>query len=101
MSVLKDSAPAPPAEEPDYGVESTDASVAALGLDVRLVALVHAKVCLHAVLGEQEALAGNVVLFGTARVDGLFPRAFASAVADVSPQDDCLICRPLRDLVAA
>jgi hypothetical protein len=63
---------------------------------VRLVALVHAKVCLLTLVGEEHALPGNVVLFGTAAVDGLFPRPFASAVLDVRPQTECLVCGPVR-----
>jgi molybdopterin/thiamine biosynthesis adenylyltransferase len=96
MSALKDSAPVPE-EAPDYGVPAEDRSVAALGLDVRLVALAHAKLCLLTLLGRDGALPGNVVLLGTAAVDGLFPRPFASAVLHVSPQAGCLVCAPVRD----
>lgn len=39
--------------------------------------LLHAKVCLLSLT--RQTLPGNVVLFGTAPVEGLFPRAFASA----------------------
>ncbi len=93
-SVLKESAPVPPAQqEPDYGVVSPSSALG-LGLDVRLVAHLHAKVCLLSLLGEE--LAGNVVLFGTAAVEGLFPRPFASAVLDVSPQADGFVCAPVR-----
>jgi molybdopterin/thiamine biosynthesis adenylyltransferase len=94
--VLKDATPALPEEAPDYGVGADDRSVSALGLDVRLVALVHAKVCLLTLLGQEESLAGNVVLFGTAAVEGLFPRPFASAVLSIAPQEDCLVCGPVR-----
>ena len=93
-SVLKESVPVPAGEEePDYGVDPL-VSAPGLGLDVRLVALLHAKVCLLSLLGEE--LPGNVLLFGTAAVEGLFPRPFASAVLDIAPQADCLVCTPLR-----
>jgi molybdopterin/thiamine biosynthesis adenylyltransferase len=92
---LKDTAAAAPAEAPDYGVPAEDQSVPALGLDVRLVALIHTKLCLLTLLGH-DALPGNVVLFGTAAVENLFPRPFASAVLNVAPQAGCLVCRPIR-----
>jgi molybdopterin/thiamine biosynthesis adenylyltransferase len=93
--VLKDAATAPPEDAPDYGVDE-GRPVPALGLDVRLVALVHAKVCLLTLLRQEDSLAGNVVLFGTATVDGLFPRPFASAALSIAPQADCLVCGPVR-----
>jgi molybdopterin/thiamine biosynthesis adenylyltransferase len=94
-SVLKESAPLPEDdEELDYGAVAE--ATPALGLDVRLVALVHAKVCLLRLLGADSTLAGNVVLFGTAAVDGIFPRPFASAVLRVAPQEGCLVCAPVR-----
>jgi molybdopterin/thiamine biosynthesis adenylyltransferase len=96
-SVLKESAPVPATEEElEYGVPADQRSVPALGLDIRLVALVHAKLCLLSLLGEEDAVPGNVVLFGTAAVEGLFPRPFASAVVDVAPQAGCLVCAPVR-----
>lgn len=100
ISVLKDSLAVGGEEaEPDYGIIAADGAPRAapgLGLDVRLVALIHAKVCLLSLLGREAELAGNVVLFGTAAVPGLFPRPLASALLTVSPQADCLVCRPLR-----
>lgn len=96
-SVLKESAPVPAAEEElDYGAPAGRSAVPALGLDVRLVALIHAKLCLQTLLGDEDALPGNVVLFGTAAVEGLFPRAFASAVVSVAPQAGCLVCGAVR-----
>ena len=99
-SVLKEAAPLPTGdEELDYGAVDADGTLQGapgLGLDVRLVALLHAKVCLLSLLGREAELPGNVVLFGTAAVDGLFPRPFASAVLDISPQADCLVCAPVR-----
>ncbi len=98
-SVLKESVPpAGEEEELDYGVIRADGALRGapgLGLDVRLIALIHAKACLLSLLGQE--LPGNVVLFGTAAVPGLFPRPFASALVTVSPQADCLVCRPLRE----
>lgn len=95
-SVLKEAAPVPPGdEEPDYGAPA-EGGVAGLGLDVRLVALLHGKACLLSLLGRAAELPGNVVLFGNEAVDGLFPRPFASAVLDVSPQAECLVCGPAR-----
>jgi molybdopterin/thiamine biosynthesis adenylyltransferase len=93
--VLKDATPAPPEEAPDYGADG-DRPVPALGIDVRLVALVHAKVCLQTLLGQEAALPGNVLLFGTTAVEELFPRPFASAFVSVAPQDGCLVCGPVR-----
>jgi hypothetical protein len=92
-SALKDAAPLPAGgEDFDYG--APPGAVPSLGLDVRLVALVHAKICLMALLGEEPP--GNVVLFGTAAVEGLFPRPFASAFLNVAPQEGCLVCSPFR-----
>jgi molybdopterin/thiamine biosynthesis adenylyltransferase len=101
FSVLKDAAPAPidPAEKPNYGAVEADGSAPSalgLGLDVRMIALLHAKICLLSLLGREQELAGNVLLFGTAAVEGLFPRPFASAGITVAPQNDCRICEPLR-----
>jgi len=82
----------------DYGaVEADDTLHGApgLGLDVRLIALLHAKVCL-ATLVPELALEANVVLFGNQPMEGLFPRPLASALVQVARQDDCLVCRPLR-----
>ena len=99
-SVLKESAPPPgPGEELDYGAidaEGTLHGAPGLGLDVRMIALLHAKVCLLELTGE--AGDDNVVLFGTAPVEGLFPRRLASALLTVAPQNDCLVCAPLRGL---
>jgi molybdopterin/thiamine biosynthesis adenylyltransferase len=98
-SVLKEAAPVPGSEEAaDYGAPAE--GVSGLGLDVRLVALLHAKVCLLSLLGRAAELAGDVVLFGNEAVEGLFPRPFASAILDVAPQADCLVCTPLRRVVA-
>ena len=89
-SVLKEPVAVPTAgEEPDYGVAEPQ-SFPALGLDLRLVALIHAKVCLLTLLGEE--LPGNVVLFGTAAVEELFPRPLASALVTVARQESCLVC---------
>jgi molybdopterin/thiamine biosynthesis adenylyltransferase len=102
-SVLKESAPLPPdAEALDYGAIGADGTLhgaAGLGLDVRLIALIHAKLCLLTLLdgaAEIPDLSANVVLFGTAPVEGLFPRPFASALVSVAPQEGCLVCAPLR-----
>jgi molybdopterin/thiamine biosynthesis adenylyltransferase len=98
-SVLKESAPSAPEEELDYGTIGPDGAIhgaPGLGLDVRLIALLHAKVCLLTLTGQE--LPGNVVLFGTAPVEGLFPRAFASAVLAVVRQDACLVCRPIKEI---
>jgi molybdopterin/thiamine biosynthesis adenylyltransferase len=103
-SVLKESAPLPTAEEQlDYGVPAGGRAEPALGLDVRLIALLHAKVCLLELLGERLGESGdsNVVLFGTAPLEGVFPRRFASALVGVTAQHDCLVCRPLRDAALA
>ena len=97
-SVLKDSAPLPgDGEELDYGAIAADGTLhgaAGLGLDVRLIALIHAKTCLLELTGETAE--HDVVLFGTAPVEGLFPRRYASALVSVAPQDGCLACEPLR-----
>ncbi|HEX9824920.1 MAG TPA: ThiF family adenylyltransferase [Actinomycetota bacterium] len=101
MSVLKESAPVPAGDDLDYGMVAADGTLhgaPGLGLDVRLVALVHAKVCLLTLLAGTggEDLPADVVLVGTARVDGLFSRPFASALLRVPPQEGCLACRPFR-----
>jgi molybdopterin/thiamine biosynthesis adenylyltransferase len=100
-SVLKESAPARASdEELDYGAIGADGTLHAapgLGLDVRLVALIHAKLCLLTLLGDPEP-AANVVLFGTQAVEGLFPRPFASALLTIAPQAGCLICGGVRAL---
>lgn len=98
-SVLKDEIPAPDPGELDYGLVASDGTVTGapgLGLDVRIVALIHAKICLLTLMGAEEP-SGNVVLFGTTRVDGLFPAPFASALLQISPQEGCLVCRPIRE----
>jgi hypothetical protein len=109
-SVLKDSAPvAGDAGELDYGAIDADGTLhgaPGLGLDVRLIALLHAKLCLLELLAERldqhngedddVGFDPNVVLFGTAFVEGLFPRRFASALLTVAPQQGCLACAPLR-----
>jgi len=100
VSALKESLPAEPEGELDYGMIGPDGRLHAapgLGLDVRMIALIHAKVCLLALSARQSELPGNVVLFGTAAVEGLFPRPFASAFVRVPPQRECLVCGPLRD----
>jgi len=98
-SVLKESAQTPvDASELDYGAVDADGTLhgaPGLGLDVRLIALLHAKVCL-ATLVPELALDANVVLFGNQQMDGLFPRPLASALVQVTRQDECMVCRPLR-----
>jgi molybdopterin/thiamine biosynthesis adenylyltransferase len=98
-SVLKESARTPvDASELDYGAVDAGGKLngaPGLGLDVRLIALLHAKVCL-ATLVPELALDANVVLFGNQPMEGLFPRPLASALVQVARQDDCLVCRPLR-----
>ena len=111
-SVLKESAPVPSdTEELDYGAIDADGTLhgaPGLGLDVRLIALLHAKVCLLELVGERLGEQGgkaddgadpNVVLFGSAPVEGLFPRRFASALLSVAPQEGCLACGPIRGSV--
>jgi molybdopterin/thiamine biosynthesis adenylyltransferase len=101
-SVLKESAPLPEGEdEMDYGVVEADGPIhgaAGLGMDIRLIALIHAKVCLGVLQGPKALVEAeaNVVLFGTAAVEGLFPRPFASALLAVAPQEHCLACTPFR-----
>jgi hypothetical protein len=103
-SVLKESVPVSGDGELDYGAIEPDGTVRGapgLGLDVRLVALIQAKVCLATLLSSGPGqgwsdLPGNVVLFGTAPIEGLFPRPLASAFLQVALQEHCLICRPSR-----
>jgi len=98
-SVLKETAPTPVDEsELDYGAVGADGSLhgaLGLGLDVRLIALLHAKVCL-ATLVPELALDANVVLFGNQPMKGLFPRPLASALVQVARQDECMVCGPPR-----
>jgi len=97
--MLKEKAQTPLDEaELDYGAVDADGTIhgaPGLGLDVRLIALLHAKVCL-ATLVPELALDANVVLFGNQPMEGLFPRPLASALVQVARQEDCLVCRPLR-----
>ena len=99
ISVLKETAPTPIDEaELDYGAVDADGTLhgaLGLGLDVRLIALLHAEGCL-ATLVPELALDANVVLFGNRAMEGLFPRPLASALVQVARQDNCLVCRPLR-----
>ena len=103
-SVLKESVPVADGSQLDYGAIGPDGVLHAapgLGLDVRLVALIQAKVCLATLLEPGPVngwadLPGNVVLFGTAPIEGLFPRPLASAFLQVAAQDGCLMCGPLR-----
>jgi molybdopterin/thiamine biosynthesis adenylyltransferase len=98
-SVLKETAPTPVDESVlDYGAVGADGSLhgaLGLGLDVRLIALLHAKVCL-ATLVPELALDANVVLFGNQPMKGLFPRPLASALVQVARQDECMVCGPPR-----
>lgn len=109
-SVLKETAPVAPGVDLDYGLIDADGTLhgaPGLGLDVRFIALIQAKLCLLALLSsgveEGDDPAGvahvppNVVLFGMAAVDGLFPRPFASALLNVAPQEGCLVCGPIRE----
>jgi molybdopterin/thiamine biosynthesis adenylyltransferase len=110
-SVLKESVPMPTDNvELDYGAIEEDGTLRAapgLGLDVRLIALIHAKVCLLTLLdGIAPGASGgagltdlpvNVVLFGNEPMEGLFPRAYASALVQVARQEECLVCGPIRD----
>ena len=98
-SVLKETAPTPLDEvELDYGAVDVDGTLhgaPGLGLDVRTIALLHAKVCL-ATLVPELALDANVVLFGNQAMKGLFPRPLASALVTVARQEGCMMCGPLR-----
>lgn len=103
-SVLKESAPIAIGDEDlDYGAIAPDGTIRGapgLGLDVRMVALIHAKTCLLSLLGNTGGavpqLRENVVLFGTAPVEGLFPRPYASALLNVARQEGCLACSAIR-----
>ena len=100
VSVLKEAVPVPvDSAELDYGAVEADGSTPSapgLGMDVRMIALLQAKFCLLSLLGREQELPGNVLLFGTTAVEGLFPHPFASAWITIAPQNDCLVCRPLR-----
>jgi molybdopterin/thiamine biosynthesis adenylyltransferase len=106
-TVLKEAAPVPGADgELDYGLIDADGilhGAPGLGLDVRLVAALHAKVTLLTLLTDARDTAddvvdvpANAVLFGTVPVDGLFPRHFTTVLMDVAPQTGCLVCAPYR-----
>ena len=98
-SLLKETAPTPVDEsELDYGAVDADGTLhgaPGLGLDVRLIAIIHAKVCL-ATLVPELALDADVVLFGNRQMEGLFPRPLASALVHVARQEECMVCRLLR-----
>lgn len=100
VSALEREAPVPvDPDEPDYGVAQADGSAPSapgLGMDVRMIALLHAKIALLSLLGREQELGKEVLLFGTTAMEGLFPRPFASASIKVAPQSDCLVCGPCR-----
>jgi molybdopterin/thiamine biosynthesis adenylyltransferase len=97
-SVLKEDVPIPESEKFDYGAIDGNGvlhGAPGLGLDVRTIALIHAKMCLDTLTGEND-IDADVVLFGNAVVEGLFPRPFASTTLRISPQQGCLVCEPIR-----
>jgi molybdopterin/thiamine biosynthesis adenylyltransferase len=110
-SVLRESAPVPAdVAELDYGAIDENGTLhgaPGLGLDVRMIALIHAKVCLLTLLGDVAPkspdgpsltdIPADVVLFGNEPMEGLFPRAYASALVQLARQEECLVCKPLRD----
>lgn len=102
VSSLKESETPAVDEDLDYGAVEADGTIhgaPGLGVDVRLVALLHAKVCLELLLGGEAP--ATVLLFGTTAVPGLFPRPFASALVSVAPREGCLVCGPIRHLMSA
>ena len=99
VSAIKDPVAAGIDHSLDYGAIGPDGvarGVPGLGMDVRLIALLHARVSLEILVAGERALPGNVLLFGTTSVPGLFPRPFASAWVRVARRADCLLCGPLR-----
>ena len=105
-SVLKESRSRLSAsEELDYGAVDRSGNLhgaPGLGLDVRLIAMLHAKVCLLTLLTragvDVHDVPANVVLFVNAPVEGLLERPFASALVEVARQDGCLACEGARHL---
>ena len=106
-SVLKEATPVPGADgELDYGLIDADGvlhGAPGLGLDVRLVATLHAKIALLTLLTDADGASddvadvpANAVMFGTAPVEGLFPRHFTTVLMDIARQDGCLVCAPYR-----
>ena len=92
--------------ELDYGAVDAEGNLhgaPGLGLDVRMIAMLHAKLCLLTLLARAGAdvpdVDANVVLFANAPVEGLLPRAFASALVKVPSQDGCLACEGARRLL--
>lgn len=76
---------------PAYGVElDALASVPGMGVDVRIVALLHAKEAIAILTGD--AGTENVLMFSTVAIDELLPRPYASARARVRRRADCLMC---------
>jgi len=107
-SVLKEATPVPGDDgELDYGLIDADGvlhGAPGLGLDVRLIATLHAKVALLTLLTDAGAagegvvdVPANAVMFGTAPVDGLFLRHFTTVLMNIALQDGCLVCAPFRD----
>lgn len=97
-SALKEAVDVTGDEEVDYGLVDADGvlhGARGLGIDVRLIALIQAKVCLLVLLegaAAEPGIPGTVVLFATASIDGLFARPFAGALIEIAPQDGCLVC---------
>jgi len=112
-SVLKEATPVPGDDgELDYGLIDADGvlhGAPGLGLDVRLVATLHAKVALLTLLADARAVGdeqtadvpANAIMFGTAPVEGLFPRHFTTVLMDIAAQSGCLVCAPYRTQAVA
>jgi molybdopterin/thiamine biosynthesis adenylyltransferase len=106
-SVLKEATPVPGDNGGlDYGLIDADGvlhGAPGLGLDVRLVATLHAKIALLTLLTDADVtgdavvdVPANAVMFGTAPVEGLFARHFTTVLMDIAPQAGCLVCAPFR-----
>jgi molybdopterin/thiamine biosynthesis adenylyltransferase len=99
-SVLKEATPIVGEDgELDYGLIDADGvlqGAPGLGIDVRFVATLHAKIALLTLLSDVVDVPANAVMFGITPVEGLFDRHFATVLVKVAPQTGCLVCAPYR-----
>jgi hypothetical protein len=91
-AVLKHELPLDPPGAGDYGVAAQGDALdgaAGLGLDVRVIALLHAKVCLDVLLGRPGPTA---TVFACEPLPGIVERRWGSLDLRIRQQAECLVC---------